>query len=107
MKDFSDRECVEALYDYEEKTAREVSMEKGDILTLLNSTNKVLILIMEKITAELSTVIWYLHQIVHKHFNKLKTQNVLSSSLMQVVSTTCSKPVNIKLDQDFCTLDAT
>ena len=47
MKDFSDRECVEALYDYEEKTAREVSMEKGDILTLLNSTNKVLILIME------------------------------------------------------------
>lgn len=41
MKDFSDRECVEALYDYQEKTAREVSMTKGDILTLLNSTNKV------------------------------------------------------------------
>ncbi len=41
MKDLSDRECVEALYDYEEKTAREVSMTKGDILTLLNSTNKV------------------------------------------------------------------
>jgi hypothetical protein len=41
VKDLSDRECVEALYDYEEKTAREVSMKKGDILTLLNSTNKV------------------------------------------------------------------
>lgn len=42
MKDLSDRECVEALYDYEEKTAREVSMTKGDILTLLNATNKVI-----------------------------------------------------------------
>ena len=39
--DVSDKECVVALYDYQEKTAREVSMKKGDILTLLNSTNKV------------------------------------------------------------------
>lgn len=29
-----------AKYDYTEKTAREVSMKKGDLLTLLNSTNK-------------------------------------------------------------------
>lgn len=30
-----------ALYDYQEKSPREVTMKKGDILTLLNSTNKV------------------------------------------------------------------
>ena len=41
VTDFSDKECVVALYDYQEKTAREVSMQKGDILTLLNSSNKV------------------------------------------------------------------
>jgi len=29
-----------ALYDYAEKSPREVSMKKGDILTLLNSNNK-------------------------------------------------------------------
>lgn len=34
------RECVLALYDYTEKSPREVSIKKGDILTLLNSTNK-------------------------------------------------------------------
>ncbi|CDW52174.1 Spectrin alpha chain [Trichuris trichiura] len=34
------RECVVALYDYTEKSPREVSMKKGDVLTLLNSTNK-------------------------------------------------------------------
>lgn len=34
------RECVVALYDYQEKSPREVSMKKGDVLTLLNSTNK-------------------------------------------------------------------
>lgn len=34
------KECVVALYDYSEKSPREVSMKKGDILTLLNSTNK-------------------------------------------------------------------
>ena len=34
-------EKVMALYDYTEKSPREVSMKKGDILTLLNSTNKV------------------------------------------------------------------
>lgn len=33
-------EKVMALYDYTEKSPREVSMKKGDILTLLNSTNK-------------------------------------------------------------------
>merc|ERR1712223_1907320 len=34
------KECVMALYDYTEKSAREVSMRKGDILALLNSNNK-------------------------------------------------------------------
>uniref|UniRef100_A0A914P3Y4 SH3 domain-containing protein n=3 Tax=Panagrolaimus TaxID=55784 RepID=A0A914P3Y4_9BILA len=34
------KECVVALYDYTEKSPREVSMKKGDILTLLNSNNK-------------------------------------------------------------------
>uniref|UniRef100_A0AC34F2Y3 SH3 domain-containing protein n=1 Tax=Panagrolaimus sp. ES5 TaxID=591445 RepID=A0AC34F2Y3_9BILA len=34
------KECVVALYDYVEKSPREVSMKKGDILTLLNSNNK-------------------------------------------------------------------
>ncbi|CAH3114647.1 unnamed protein product [Porites lobata] len=40
ISDLSDKECVVALYDYQEKTAREVSMQKGDVLTLLNSSNK-------------------------------------------------------------------
>ncbi|CAD5229447.1 unnamed protein product [Bursaphelenchus okinawaensis] len=34
------KECVVALYDYTEKSPREVSMKKGDVLTLLNATNK-------------------------------------------------------------------
>ena len=34
------KECVMALYDYAEKSPREVSMKKGDVLTLLNSNNK-------------------------------------------------------------------
>ena len=34
------KECVVALYDYQEKSPREVSMKKGDVLTLLNSSNK-------------------------------------------------------------------
>ncbi|CAH1785763.1 unnamed protein product [Owenia fusiformis] len=34
------KECVVALYDYAEKSPREVSMKKGDVLTLLNSSNK-------------------------------------------------------------------
>lgn len=34
------KECVIALYDYTEKSPREVSMKKGDVLTLLNSSNK-------------------------------------------------------------------
>ena len=38
------RESVVALYDYQEKSPREVSMKKGDILTLLNSSNKVYLL---------------------------------------------------------------
>ncbi|KAK6196167.1 hypothetical protein SNE40_001445 [Patella caerulea] len=33
-------EKVVALYDYTEKSPREVSMKKGDVLTLLNSVNK-------------------------------------------------------------------
>jgi len=38
--DITGKECVMALYDYAEKSPREVSMKKGDILTLLNSNNK-------------------------------------------------------------------
>jgi len=34
------KEVVMALYDYTEKSPREVSMKKGDVLTLLNSNNK-------------------------------------------------------------------
>ncbi|CAI4227013.1 unnamed protein product [Auanema sp. JU1783] len=34
------RDCVLALYDYLEKSPREVSMKKGDVLTLLNASNK-------------------------------------------------------------------
>lgn len=41
MIDDIGKECVVALYDYQEKSPREVSMKKGDVLTLLNSTNKV------------------------------------------------------------------
>ncbi|CAG0916965.1 unnamed protein product [Notodromas monacha] len=40
MVDLSGKECVMALYDYTEKSPREVSMKKGDVLTLLNSNNK-------------------------------------------------------------------
>ena len=42
MVDMTGKECVMALYDYTEKSPREVSMRKGDVLTLLNSNNKVL-----------------------------------------------------------------
>ncbi len=38
--DVTGKECVMALYDYSEKSPREVSMKKGDVLTLLNSNNK-------------------------------------------------------------------
>uniref|UniRef100_T1GCF3 SH3 domain-containing protein n=1 Tax=Megaselia scalaris TaxID=36166 RepID=T1GCF3_MEGSC len=38
--DITGKECVVALYDYVEKSPREVSMKKGDVLTLLNSNNK-------------------------------------------------------------------
>lgn len=41
MVDDLGTEKVMALYDYSEKSPREVSMKKGDVLTLLNSTNKV------------------------------------------------------------------
>ncbi|VDP10579.1 unnamed protein product [Soboliphyme baturini] len=37
---FLSRECVVALYDYTEKSPREISMKKGDMLNLLNSSNK-------------------------------------------------------------------
>uniref|UniRef100_A0A452V8Z5 Spectrin alpha chain, non-erythrocytic 1 n=1 Tax=Ursus maritimus TaxID=29073 RepID=A0A452V8Z5_URSMA len=40
MDDETGKELVLALYDYQEKSPREVTMKKGDILTLLNSTNK-------------------------------------------------------------------
>ena len=38
--DITGKECVMTLYDYTEKSPREVSMKKGDVLTLLNSNNK-------------------------------------------------------------------
>eukprot|EP00794_Sanderia_malayensis_P015984 gene15984-17594_t len=38
--DLSGKDCVEALYDYDEKTAREVTIKEGQILTLLNSNNR-------------------------------------------------------------------
>nr|3M0P_A Chain A, Spectrin alpha chain, brain [Gallus gallus]3M0Q_A Chain A, Spectrin alpha chain, brain [Gallus gallus]3M0R_A Chain A, Spectrin alpha chain, brain [Gallus gallus]3M0T_A Chain A, Spectrin alpha chain, brain [Gallus gallus]3M0U_A Chain A, Spectrin alpha chain, brain [Gallus gallus] len=38
--DETGKELVLALYDYQEKSPDEVTMKKGDILTLLNSTNK-------------------------------------------------------------------
>jgi spectrin alpha len=38
--DVTGKECVIALYDYTEKSPREVSMKKGDVLALLNSNNK-------------------------------------------------------------------
>jgi len=38
--DITGKECVVALYDYTEKSPREVSMKKNDVLTLLNATNK-------------------------------------------------------------------
>jgi len=38
--DITGKECVQALYDYTEKSPREVSIKKNDILTLLNSNNK-------------------------------------------------------------------
>jgi len=40
VSDVIGKECVMALYDYTEKSPREVSMRKGDVLTLLNSNNK-------------------------------------------------------------------
>ncbi|XP_031333128.1 spectrin alpha chain isoform X3 [Photinus pyralis] len=38
--DVTGKEAVVALYDYTEKSPREVSMKKGHLLTLLNSNNK-------------------------------------------------------------------
>ncbi|KAK2499565.1 hypothetical protein MC885_005835 [Smutsia gigantea] len=40
MDDETGKELVLALYDYQEKSPREVTMKRGDVLTLLNSTNK-------------------------------------------------------------------
>ena len=40
IADIAGKECVMALFDYVEKSPREVSMKKGDVLTLLNSNNK-------------------------------------------------------------------
>lgn len=40
MIDHAGKEFVMALYDYTEKSPREVSMKKGDVLALLNSNNK-------------------------------------------------------------------
>ncbi|CAF0847409.1 unnamed protein product [Brachionus calyciflorus] len=35
-----ERQCVVVLYDYTEQSPRDVSVKKGDVLTLLNSNNK-------------------------------------------------------------------
>nr|XP_032800960.1 spectrin alpha chain, non-erythrocytic 1 isoform X8 [Petromyzon marinus] len=40
LDDGTGKELVLVLYDYQEKSPREVTMKKGDVLTLLNSTNK-------------------------------------------------------------------
>ncbi|XP_074654192.1 spectrin alpha chain-like [Tubulanus polymorphus] len=40
LLDDQGKEYVFALYDYQEKSPREVSMKKGDVLVLLNSANK-------------------------------------------------------------------
>lgn len=37
--DISDKEVVEVVHPYEENNPREMSVEKGQILTLLNSSN--------------------------------------------------------------------
>ena len=38
----SGKECVMAMFDYAAKTPRDLPMKKGDVLTLLNASNKVL-----------------------------------------------------------------
>ncbi|XP_057290447.1 spectrin alpha chain, non-erythrocytic 1-like isoform X2 [Hydractinia symbiolongicarpus] len=38
--DISDKEVVEVIQDYEEKNPREISVHQGQILTLLNSSNR-------------------------------------------------------------------
>ena len=40
---------IKAMYTYKGKTARELSMKKGDVLTLLNSSNKVSLILMSLI----------------------------------------------------------
>lgn len=35
-----ERQCVVVLYDYVEQSPRDVSVKKGDVLTLINSNNK-------------------------------------------------------------------
>ena len=47
VSDVAGKECVMALYDYSEKSPREVSMRKGDVLTLLNSNNKVCFMLFD------------------------------------------------------------
>lgn len=46
-----------ALYDYTEKSPREVSMKKGDVLTLLNSNNKVSRDIIKVVDLKFDTII--------------------------------------------------
>ena len=36
----SERQCVVVLYDYTEQSPRDVTVKKGDVLTLINSNNK-------------------------------------------------------------------
>lgn len=50
VSDVAGKECVMALYDYSEKSPREVSMRKGDVLTLLNSNNKVSFRVLNAVT---------------------------------------------------------
>lgn len=58
--DETGKELVLALYDYQEKSPREVTMKKGDILTLLNSTNKVHTDAGSHVHSELMKACWLL-----------------------------------------------
>ena len=59
MVDDIGKETVSAMYDYTEKSPRELSMKKNDILTLLNSSNKVF--------KTLATVFSLEHRITSNH----------------------------------------
>lgn len=63
--DETGKECVVALYDYTEKSPREVSMKKGDVLTLLNSNNKVMVTVNPTSLKNVSAIICLFCQFGH------------------------------------------